>query len=61
MLLQNLESLSHNWSHSVRMVLIQADHAREAGDYDRAIALIGTAYNLLDYGLDVPVSDSCGA
>jgi hypothetical protein len=40
------------------MVLIQADHAREAGDYDRAIALIGTAYNLLDYGLDIPEPDA---
>jgi len=39
------------------MVLIQADHAREVGDYDRAIALIGTAYNLLDYGLDSPAPD----
>ncbi len=58
MLRQNLEPLSHYWSHSIRMVLIQADHAREAGDYARAIALIGTAYNILDYGLSRPAPES---
>ncbi len=61
MLRQNLEALSHNWSYSVRMVLIQADQAREAGDYARTITLIATAYNLLDYGLESPPPESWSA
>jgi len=43
------------------MVLIQADQAREAGDYARTITLIATAYNLLDYGLESPPPESWSA